>query len=184
MQRGFKSHANAIAREVRKELSLAPTAPLDVWELAESLGIPVLPLSAFGETAPDAAQFFAGEGEALFSGVTVFRGSHRTIVYNDAHASGRQSSDIGHELSHALLRHEPAPAMDGSGCRLWNRDVEEEANWLGGALLIPEEAALLIVRRDLSVGLAATQYGVTERMVQYRLNVTGSKRRVQRMRGA
>ena len=31
MRRGFKSEANAIAREVRAELSLSRTSPLDVW---------------------------------------------------------------------------------------------------------------------------------------------------------
>ncbi len=76
------------------------------------------------------------------------------------------------------------PAMDGHGCRLWNSDVEDEANWLSAALLVPEEAALLIVRRGWSLGIAATKYGVTERMVRFRLNVTAAKKRIQRMRGA
>ena len=184
MRRGFKSEANAIAREVRKELSLAPTAPLDVWALAEYLGIPVVPLSDFAAAAPDAAAFFAGEGEASFSAVTVFKGPHRTVVYNDAHADARQPNDIGHELAHALLLHEPTPAMDGHGCRLWDEEMEEEADWLSGALLIPEEAALLIARRGWSLGLAATKYAVSEPMVRFRLNVTGAKKRIQRMRGA
>ena len=43
----------------------------------------------------------------MFSGVTVFRGPRRTIVFNDAHAPGRQANDIGHELSHGLLLHTP-----------------------------------------------------------------------------
>ena len=47
---------------------------------------------------------------------------------------------------------------------------------------MPEEAALLIVRRGLSMPEAAAQYGVTPRMVQYRINVTAAQKRVQRMR--
>ena len=182
MRRGFKTEANAIAREVRAELSLSSTAPLDVWRLAEHLDIPVIPLSGFHEAAPHAARLFLNGGERMFSGVTVFRGSNRTIVFNDAHVAGRQASDIGHELSHGLLLHTPVAAVDGRGCRVWDRDVEAEANWLSGALLVPEEAALQIVWRGLSIPQAAAKYGVTPKMLQYHISVTGARTRVLRMR--
>ena len=183
MRRGFKTEANAIAREVRAELSLPPSSPLDVWTLADYLEIPVLPLSNFNVDAPNAADLFMNEGEAVFSGVTVFCGSRRTIVFNDAHVKGRQANDIGHELSHGLLLHPPTPPIDGRGCRLWDSEVETEADWLSGALLVPEEAALLIARRGWTMPYAAAQYGVTPKMVQFRMNVTAAKRRVKRWRG-
>ena len=132
MRRGFKTEANAITREVRAELSLSHTSPLDVWQLAEHLDIPVTPLSSFHETAPSAWRHFLNGGQEMFSGVTVFRGIKRTIVYNDAHAPGRQANDIAHELSHGLLLHTPEVAIDGRGCRVWDSDVEAEANWLSG----------------------------------------------------
>ncbi len=182
MRWGFKTEANAIAREVRGELKLAPASPLDVSHLAEYLEIPVLRLSDLRTEAPQAVRLFLRHGEAMFSGITVFRGSRRAIVYNDAHVPGRQASDIAHELSHGLLLHPPAPAMDGSGCRIWDGDVEEEANWLSAALLVSEEATLLIVRRGWSTATAADKYGVTEKMIRFRTNVTGAQRRVQRFR--
>ena len=182
MRHGFKSEANAIAREVRAELSLYRTSPLDVWRLAEYLEIPVVPLSTLRNAAPEAATLFLNGGQEMFSGVTVFRGSRRTIVFNDAHALGRQSNDVGHELSHGLLLHTPAAAVDGRGCRVWDREAEDEANWLSGALLVPEEAALNIVRRGWSTREAAARYGVTPKLVQYRLNVTAARKRVRRMR--
>ena len=180
MRRGFKTEANAIAREVRAELSLAPSSPLNVWQLAEHLAIPVLPLSSLATTAPDAVHLFLAQEESVFSGVTVFEGSRRIIVFNDTHAKGRQASDVGHELSHGLLLHPPTPALDGSGCRLWDGDTEKEADWLSGALLVPEEAALLISYREWSLETASAKYGVTPKMVRFRLNVTGAKIRVQR----
>ena len=151
---------------------------LDVWRLAEHLDIPVIPLSGFHEAALHAERLFLNGGQAMFSGVTVFRGSNRTIVFNDAQVVGRQASDIGHELSHGLLLHTPVAAVDGRGCRVWDRDVEAEANWLSGALLVPEEAALQIVQRGLSMPQAAAKYGVTPKMVQYRISVTGARTRV------
>ena len=171
-----------MAREVRRELSLSPTSPLDVRQLADHLSIPILPLSSLGDAAPLAARFFLNGGESVFSGVTVFWGTQRTIVFNDAHDRGRQANDIGHELSHGLLLHPPTPAADERGCRLWDVDTEGEADWLSGALLVPEEAALLIARRKLPHAAAAAEYGVTPKMIQYRINVTGAQRRVQRMR--
>ena len=184
MRRGFKTEANAIAREVRKELGLATASPLDVWQLAEHLEITGISLSSLSEAAPLAAALFLNEGRGIFSGVTVFRGNEQTIVFNDAHVPGRQVSDIGHELSHGLLLHPPGAAMDERGCRYWDRDVEDEANWLSGALLVPEEGALMVVRRGWSLAEAAEHYGVTEQMVRFRVNVTGARKRFRRANGS
>ena len=115
MRRGFKAEAKAIAREVRDEMSLAPTSCLDPWRLAEHLCIPVIPMSSFIAAEPDAVRFYQNEGEAMFSGATVFRESRRTVVFNDAHAPGRQANDIVHELGHGLLGHSPTVALDELG---------------------------------------------------------------------
>ena len=94
-------------------------------------------------------------------------------------AHGRQASNIAHELAHSLLWHEPAPAFDGDGMREWNAEQEEEAQWLAGALLISEEAALSIVRRKLSLDDAAQLYGTSVDMVRGRINVTGARKRAE-----
>lgn len=180
LRRGFKTEANSIAREIRRELKLHPVAPLDAWALAEHLDIPVLTLSSMSDAAPFAAAHFSNAGSSEFSAVTVFRGTRRVIIHNDSHSKGRQSSNLAHELSHGLLLHPPTPAMNDCGCRDWNQDLEDEAEWLSGALLISEEAALHIARHGLSCEEAAAVYGVSERMVQWRLNVTGARRRVER----
>jgi Zn-dependent peptidase ImmA (M78 family) len=180
VRRGFKTEADAIAREVRGELGLALASPLDVWRLAEHLEIPVIPLSSLRESAPLAGDLFLNGSQGMFSGLTVFRGNERTIVFNDAHVPGRQASDVGHELSHGLLLHPPMAAVDERGCRYWDGDVEDEANWLSGALLVPEEAALSVARRGWSLAVAAAHYGVTQKMMEFRINVTGAIKRVRR----
>ena len=182
MRRGFKSEANQISRLVRQELSLNRTDPLDVWRLAEHLSIPVVPLSTLSAKAPKAAAHFLRDETSAFSGMTVFDGHRRTIVFNDSHAPGRQVSNIAHELSHGLLLHAPTLALDDRGCREWDRSIEDEADWLSGALLLPEEAAVLIVQRGWSLEAAAEEYGVTPKMVQFRINVTGARKRVERKR--
>jgi len=177
---GFKSYANTIAIQIRSELQLRAIDRLDPWALAAYLEIPVWPLSDLTRDAPDAvAHLTNGEPEA-FSAVTVFQRNRRTIVYNDAHGRGRQASDIAHELAHGLLQHRPTPALNDHGCRLWDQGIEDGARWLGGVLLIPEDGALWIVRQGMSEVDAADHFGVTPRMVRYRVNVAGAKKRVAR----
>lgn len=177
MRRGFKTEANATATEVRAEIGLAPVEPLDPHRLANHLAVPVVALSTLDPVANLGVHHLLCIEPESFSAVTVFRGSHRKIVHNDQHVPGRQNSNIAHELSHALLLHDPTPALDDTGCRLWNQDHEEEANWLAGTLLIPAAAAIRIARNRWTVEDAADRYGVSPQMVQWRLNMTGAARR-------
>jgi Zn-dependent peptidase ImmA (M78 family) len=183
LRRGFKTEANDIAREIRAELGLRDIEPLDPWKLAAALEIQVVPLSQFRQDAPRAYRLFRLVDRDSFSAVTVFDGMERMIVYNDAHSRGRQASDIAHELAHALLQHPPAPVLDHRGCRNWDPELEEEANWLAGVLLITEDAALTIVRNGLSLEEVTARYGVSKQMVQFRVNMTGARRRVRSARG-
>jgi Zn-dependent peptidase ImmA (M78 family) len=181
MRYGFKAEATSLANEVRAELGLGPYNGLDPFRLAEYLEIPVRPLSAVAAVGP--VHFFSVVDTGCFSGLTVFDGHRRLVVYNDAHAPGRCVSDIAHELSHGLLLHEPQPALDQRGFRYHDPSIEEEANFLAGALLVTEAAAFRIVRDGVPYPLAAQQLGVSDDMVRYRVNVTGAEKRVRRARG-
>lgn len=178
LRRGFKAEANTRAKEIRAELGLSPTDRVDVWLLAAHLEIPIVALTELTSAAPEAVHQFTVVDENAFSAVTIFCGSRRIILYNDAHAKVRQASDIAHEISHALLGHEPQPALDELGCRRWDAVCEAEADWLAGVLLVPEEATLASVRSGLSDSDAARQYGVSVAMMQFRMNMTAARRRV------
>jgi Zn-dependent peptidase ImmA (M78 family) len=141
--------------------------------------VSVEPTSGYGEDRAACRAPLHGDRSGAFSACTVFRGARRTIVHNDAHAPGRQASNLTHELGHALL-HPPTPALDDRGCRLWNQNIEDEAHWLAGALLLTEDAALCIARNDTSVPAAAEHFGISEQMITYRLNVTGAGTRAAR----
>jgi hypothetical protein len=179
-RRGFKSDAHSLAAEVRGEFGLGVLDRLEPLVLIEHLAIPAVPLSAYRTTIPAAVHQLCSTDRGALSAATVFCGNKRVIVYNDAHHPGRQTSDISHEAAHALLHHPPAPALNPFGCRHLNEDHEDEAQFLGAALLLTEEAAMEIVRRGVSEREAAAQYGITPKLVRYRINVTGAKRRVAR----
>lgn len=180
MRRGFKTEAKEIAREVRGDLGIGMTDPLDPWRLAKWLGIPVFRLSEFGGDAQGAFRHFSGAGRSVFSAVTVFDGNRRWIVHNDSHSAARQASNLCHELAHGLLLHPPTPALDDRGCRFWSNEIEEEANWLSGVLLVPDEAAIAVVKRGIDLAHAASFYGVSTPMMRFRINVSGARKRVQR----
>jgi hypothetical protein len=110
LRRGFKTEANTLGAEIRRELGLRALDRLDPFALAAHLAIPVAPLSQLRSAAPAAAYLLDVEPEA-FSAVTVFQRRRRQIVYNDRHSIGRQHSSVGHETSHGLLLHEPQPAL-------------------------------------------------------------------------
>lgn len=182
-RRGFKTEANSLANEVRGEIGLGPLDPLDPHDLAAHLEIPIIRLSEFVKQAPAVRHLLEVEKD-VFSAVTVFAGHQRTIVHNDAHAATRQHSNLAHELAHGLLLHPPTPALDDSGCRHWNQDIEDEANWLAGALLLTEGAAIAIAQGRWAVADASQHFGVSTAMIQFRINKTGAARRVQRARAA
>ena len=176
---GFKKAAADLAAEVRTELELGPFDRLNPRALADWLAIPVIDLSSLEPEAPAVRHLLSVE-TGVFSAVTVFNGPKRAIVHNDGHSPVRQNSNVSHELSHGLLHHPPTPALDDSGCRIWNQDIEDEATWLAGCLLVPEQAALAIARGNWTPAEAARRFAVSEAMIRYRINGTGAAVRVRR----
>jgi Zn-dependent peptidase ImmA (M78 family) len=178
LRRGFKKEANSYAREFRTELGLRAHDPLCPWKLAAHLDIPVVSLSQLqDQVAIHHLHYLMEYDRQCFSAVTVFRGYRRMIVHNDAHSKNRQASNISHEVSHAILQHPPMEPFGDFGCRNFIKELEDEADWLGPALLISEEAALHIVKTGMTIPQAIDYYSVTKEVLSMRLNVTAARRR-------
>ncbi|MFH9735682.1 ImmA/IrrE family metallo-endopeptidase [Streptomyces sp. NPDC017260] len=176
LRHGFKAEANRLAVQVRAELGLHPTSPLAPALLAEHLAIPVETFSSAIAHDELVGRLLTTECEAV-SAVTVHAGPRRAIWVNDSHDLGRQNSSAHHEIAHALLMHPPGPALDFRGCRHWDGEIEEEADWLAGNLLITNEAAWSIARRGTSSEEAMLQYGVSKPMLTWRMNMSGARAR-------
>jgi Zn-dependent peptidase ImmA (M78 family) len=58
--------------------------------------------------------------------------------------------------------------------------VEDEAAYLGGCILVPNEASYHIAFSGLDARTAADCYGVSEEMITYRLRISGALKRVRR----
>ncbi|AKM08445.1 MULTISPECIES: ImmA/IrrE family metallo-endopeptidase [Erythrobacteraceae] len=181
LRRGFKTEANATSREIRAELGLANDAPLCPFVTAKHLEVEVVKLSAFTAQHPEAVDYLIGSmGQTEFSAITVCIGTQRVVIYNDGHSPARCAANIMHELSHLLLLHPPHPLCGENGKRHFDASLEDEANWLGPALLVSDEAAVAVAKRNIALSSAANEYGVSRQLMQMRLNVTGAHRRASR----
>jgi len=58
----------------------------------------------------------------------------------------------------------------------YDKEEEEEADWLSGCLLLPRDALVRIRRRRIEDTEAALEYGVSMRMLAYRMAMTGVNR--------
>jgi hypothetical protein len=174
-ERGFKTYAQKVAADFRDELNLSPFDRFDPFVGADDLGIPVVPLEDLRPTCESVHLDRIRMGSA-FSALTVVREGRSLIVYNDGHSKTRINNSIAHELSHALLQHEPQPPTNGVRPRY--QQEEDEADYLAGLLLIPNAVAVAAFRQLARRDDFAARYGVSPQLLQFRINVSGARRRV------
>lgn len=179
-ERGFKTWCEKYAIDTRRELNLKSSDPLDPRELATKLSIRVwIPEQVAGLSA-DSLQILLrndGKSPSCWSAVTLVVGTRIVVVLNSSHSKGRQSSDLMHELSHRIRGHE-THNMEASAAGImllsaYDKKQEEEADWLSSCLLLPREALVWIKNNRLDSNEAAKLFGVSMRMLNYRLSMTG-----------
>lgn len=181
LRRGFKAEANRISLALRRDLGLVSHEPIDLFALAKRFRAYVAPLSEFADECPEAVHHFTHVERGAFSAATVpLENGRRVIIFNDSHSTGRRNSNLAHEIAHLALGHEFTLPIDTTGCRNIDRDVEDEANWLGPTILIPNEAALHILRQAMDTAAACQVYGVTTAVLQMRVNASGARIRLGR----
>lgn len=181
-ERGFKTRCENIAQSVRADLGREGVDALPASELATYLGVRVItPRDIPGMSGHSLEVLLTAESQA-WSALTVSNSKSTVVIYNPESSSARTSSDITHELAHILLRHSPSVLMfapDGTwALRSYNKQQEEEAAWLSGCLLLPRVALLSIARAGLPPGLAAETYGVSQRLLKYRTDMTGITKQI------
>jgi hypothetical protein len=179
LHHGFKAAAERLAKDVRKDLGLAPYDPINCIQLCDELGIPVItvPELLSSGASPQSIRCIQAP-TAKFSAMTVAAGTRRLIVYNPAHPAGRRANSLAHELSHVLLEHALKPALGSGGCRNWDSRLEAEADWQAGTLLVPRDAALAWMRSNGSLEEGAAHFGVSVALLRWRVSQTGVTRQL------
>ncbi len=179
MERGFKARCEEMSRSMRTELGITLIAPLPAEQLASFLGVYVLQVAELGLSPDDTEQLLHNDPES-WSAITVSAAGKDAIIVNPNHHGGRYSSDVMHELAHLLLGHESSTlffaGQENLALRGYNKEAEDEANWLAGALLLPRDALVSIRKKRCSKEVTCNEFGVSRQMLEFRMRVTGVER--------
>lgn len=177
LRKGFKSEAERISAEQRALLGLGPADPVDPFALLRHHGITVrTPAEVHGMSVMPADTLkILLEHSNCWSATTVRTPAGTVVVHNPQHERPRQHSNLTHELGHVLLDHQPGALQTVAGCVLRDFDEiqEEEAAWLGDAILAPRAAIAAAARRGLSLPDTAHVLGASEQLTSYRTYATG-----------
>lgn len=182
-ERGFKAWCEKYSAEKRKELGLNPADPLNPRALAKNLGIKVITPDDVPNLSSQSLGILLrndGKTSSCWSAVTIVAGEKTAVVLNSSHTPGRQASDLAHELAHRIRGHGThSMEISVAGIMLiseYGKAQEEEADWLAGCLLLPREALVRIKARKTDFSEAAKIFGVSTRMLTYRMSMSGVER--------
>jgi Zn-dependent peptidase ImmA (M78 family) len=184
LRRGFRAEAERTAASLRADLGLNPSDPLSLRDAALHSGIEVV--SAADLVAPERLEELERIQAFAFSACTFDFNGRAVIVFNPLRSEARRQSDVAHEFSHLLLRHDLTEIREVAGVpfRTCRADQEEEATNLGGALLLPRPLLLRAVGLGMTPEDIAAEYEVTVVMARFRVNTTGVARQIARARAA
>lgn len=181
-ERGFKARCERTAESYRKELELESHAALDPRRLATHLRVLVWGIEEVPNVPLDSLLHLTGKGSDEWSAMTLERGDRHLIVVNTQHSPARQNSDIAHELAHLICGHKASRVditPDGLAI-LQNYDdkQEDEADWMGAALLLPRAALLHMRAKGATVEDMMQFFEVSREMVTWRQQATAVDRQL------
>lgn len=181
MYYGFKAEASRISTHVRKERGIGDLEPINCFELVTSLNASlhsVEELGRYGLTTDLINLICYSDNKQDFSATTISSPNGSLVIYNQAHSIQRTNSSLAHEASHIILMHDFSSISDMKMIsREFDKEKEDEADWLAGCLLIPEEGMKWAVNRSMSIEEIADHFNVSTQMAQMRYNRTGMKKR-------
>lgn len=181
MRRGFKADSERRSVSAREALGLAPISKLCPWKYADHLSVLVFEASELNLEPEHADQLLIRDPDS-WSGMTLFEEGVHVVVLNSSHPHTRRTATLMHELAHIILEHVPAEvSVSPSGLVLlsdYSAEQEEEADWLGAALLLPEAALIQYRSRGMSVEAIAEIYGVSSQLCSWRCRMTGVEKRL------
>ena len=174
MRRGFKTEAERTATAIRERLGCKDDQPADLDAVARDLGVLIISadqlvdrrrLEELDAIQPDA---FSAATFRRLSGAPV-------VVYNPLHPEGRTRSNQAHELAHVILNHDVRTIERVGNLKFLTCDTEQEqeADWLGGCLLLPRQLLLKAAFDAMTPAQVAEKYKTSEPMARFRLNASG-----------
>ena len=181
LPRGFKAKAERTAIALRKELELLPVDSLCGFKLAEHLKISVYTPTEFFSSETNIDDLVGTDKG--WSALTMKTGKDNTIlVHNHLHAPTRQQSNLMHELAHIICEHKHPVTYANITLpffmRVFDKQQEEEANYLGSTLQITRDALVWALKKRMEIPEIAEYFMASQDMVKLRINTTGVKQQL------
>jgi hypothetical protein len=177
LERGFKAKAQRISENFRSELGLSKFDPLDAFDLATHLKVPIFSVLELKDDL-QCEHYARLSNPDTFSAVWMPNSKNqKQVIHNNFHSKKRQQSNLMHELAHIILDHE-IPDEQARLCLLlglhyYNPKHEEEAKYLGGCLQITRPGLLWALKKGDSEDEMSDYFNASRDMVNYRLRITG-----------
>ncbi|NKL98013.1 ImmA/IrrE family metallo-endopeptidase [Rhizobium leguminosarum bv. viciae] len=131
---------------------------------------------------PEHAEQLLRRDPNSWSGMTLFEDGEHVVVLNTSDSQARKCATLMHELAHILLDHTPADVdVSPSGLVLlsdYSSEQEDEADWLGAALLLPETALLHHRGSGRTISEIAALFEVSVDLCTWRCRMTGVEKRL------
>lgn len=180
MKHGFKAKAERLSERVRKKLGIPVDHPLPARQLVVVMDVTLLGAEDIPGLDPRHVNHLLRADVSSWSAVTMEANDRRFIIHNTSHAPTRQESNIMHEAAHILCEHPPGEIVRYGpfSLRRYDRDQEEEAEWLGAVLQIPRKGLLRLARDRVPVSAIAQHFGASEDMVNFRLYKGGVRKQL------
>lgn len=177
MRRGYKSWCENTSAEFRTSLGQRLNDPLDADALAAHLEVEILRPEDLPDLSVASLQQLTISDPESWSAVTLRIEGVSLTILNSAHAPTRQRSSLAHELAHLILDHQPGRIdISPAGHLLlssFEKEQEDEADWLSGSLLVPRAGLQLMFRSNQDPQVLAEHFGVSHQLLQWRLRMTG-----------
>ncbi len=184
MRRGFKAWCETTSAEIRSSIGLSLSESFRPELFAKDLGIEVWKPEDVPDLAPSSIEQLTVVDKDSWSAVTIRDGENTIIIVNSAHARTRQRSSLSHELAHLILDHTPDRIdLSPDGHLLlssFERENEEEADWLSATLLVPRAGLLSRYRITEDLKELAIHFEVSRKLLEWRLRTTGIRKQSRR----
>ncbi len=184
MRRGFKAYAERLSLETRHRLGIRNCDAIDPIALVQSKGCIVwTPQDVPEFDLSNLTQLTVSDPDS-WDAVTIKERDCTVIVINNTRPAARQANTIMHEWAHLELKHKPSRVDEFENGLLllsdYPKELEEEADWLSGAMLAPRDGLTVLRKQGLDGNQIAEAFGISSQLATWRLRMTGVDRQFRR----
>jgi hypothetical protein len=174
---GEPARIERCAIAAKRCFGIADTAPLDPFEVARDIGVPVIGEREHFNCLPAGLRReVLGSRGRQWSAGTLNGARGPLVVLNPIHAPARLKVTLAEELAHLVMGHPPSTIDAETGMRTYDGGIEAEAFGVGGALVMPYSQLFGFAKRGVPERQIGDSFGVSQELVRYRINRAGLRR--------